>query len=233
MPPKRRGRAKAPAKAKQQAKKQPGKQAAKKPAKKPAKKAPKEDDVRRNRCFLITSKDSVKIQLADASDGSDNYETTGPMGLLENARLFSRDDEWQKELQRSDEVILRHRSCSPYSYMSRQDAVHYAASRLIERVQTYGRLVLQLPGEYVKENRGGMHPIQRDIATTEPKTRNSQGFVDTVHEWTRTFTYTDSEGSCECEAKFTTTVTSLVLLEPSADLVESSDDFGSDSESDC
>ena len=27
------------------------------------------------------------------------------MGLLENARLFSRDDEWQKELQRSDEVI--------------------------------------------------------------------------------------------------------------------------------
>lgn len=88
MPPKKRGRAKAPAKAKQQAKKQPGKQAAKKPAKKPAKKAPKEDDVRRNRCFLITSKDSVKIQLADASDGSDNYETTGPMGLLENARLF-------------------------------------------------------------------------------------------------------------------------------------------------
>ena len=228
MPPKKRGRAKAPAKAKQ-AKKQPAKQA----AKKPAKEAPKEDDVRSNRCFLITSKDSVKIQLADASDGSDNYETTGPMGLLENARLFSRDDEWQKELQRSDEVILRHRSCSPYSYMSRQDAVHYAASRLIERVQTYGRLVLQLPGEYVKENRGGMHPIQRDIATTEPKTRNSQGFVDTVHEWTRTFTYTDSEGSCECEAKFTTTVTSLVLLEPSADLVESSDDFGSDSESDC
>ena len=117
------------------------------------------------------------------------------MGLLENARLFSRDDEWQKELQRSDEVILRHRSCSPYSYMSRQDAVHYAASRLIERIQTYGRLVLQLPGEYVKENRGGMHPIQRDIATTEPKTRNSQGLVDTVHEWTRTYTYTDSEGS--------------------------------------
>ncbi len=206
MPPKRRGRAKAPAKAKQRAKKQPAKQA----AKKPAKEAPKEDDVRSNRCFLITSKDSVKIQLADASDGSDNYETTGPMGLLENARLFSRDDEWQKELQRSDEVILRHRSCSPYSYMSRRDAVHYAASRLIERVQTYGRLVLQLPGEYVQENPGGMHPIQRDIATTEPKTRNSQGLVDTVHEWTRTYTYTDSEGSCECEAKFTTTVTSLV-----------------------
>ena len=228
MPPKKRGRAKAPAKAKQ-AKKQPAKQA----AKKPAKKAPKEDDVRSNRCFLITSKDSVKIQLADASDGSDNYETTGPMGLLENARLFTRDDEWQKELQRSDEVILRHRSCSPYSYMSRQDAVRYAASRLIERVQTYGRLVLQLPGEYVKENRGGMHPIQRDIATTEPKTSNSQGFADTVHEWTRTYTYTDSEGSCECEARFTTTVTSLVLLEPSADLVESSDDSGSDSESDC
>ena len=189
--------------------------------------------MRRNRCFLITSKDSVKIQLADASDGSDNHETTGPMGLLENARLFSRDDEWQKELQRSDEVILRHRSCSPYSYMSRQDAVRYAASRLIERVQTYGRLVLQLPGEYVKENRGGMHPIQRDIATTEPKTRNSQGLVDTVHEWTRAYTYTDSEGSCECEARFTTTVTSLVLLEPSADLVESSDDSGSDSESGC
>ena len=96
MPPKRRGRAKAPAKAKQRAKKQPAKQA----AKKPAKEAPKEDDVRSNRCFLITSKDSVKIQLADASDGSDNHETTGPMGLLENARLFSRDDEWQKELQR-------------------------------------------------------------------------------------------------------------------------------------
>ena len=75
------------------------------------------------------------------------------MGLLENARLFSRDDEWQKELQRSDEVILRHRSCSPYSYMSRQDAVHYAASRLIERIQTYGRLVLQLPGEYVKKKK--------------------------------------------------------------------------------
>ena len=34
-------------------------------------------------------------------------------------------------------------------------------------------------------------------------------------------------------ADATTTVTSLVLLEPSADLVESSDDFGSDSESDC
>ena len=94
--------------------------------------------------------------------------------------------------------------------MSRRDAVHYAASRLIERVQTYGRLVLQLPGEYIQENPGGMHPIQRDIATTEPKTRNSQGLVDTVHEWTRTYTYTDSEGSCECEAKFTTTVTSLV-----------------------
>ena len=170
MPPKKRGRAKAPARAKRQAKKRPAKQA----AKKPAKKAPKEDDVRRNRCFLITSKDSVKIQLADASDGSDNHETTGPMGLLENARLFSRDDEWQKELQRSDEVILRHRSCSPYSYMSRRDAVHYAASRLIERVQTYGRLVLQLPGEYVKKKKivGECTPyklIQRDIATTEPK----------------------------------------------------------------
>ena len=37
MPPKKRGRAKAPAKAKQQAKKPPAKQAAKKPAKKPAK----------------------------------------------------------------------------------------------------------------------------------------------------------------------------------------------------
>ena len=56
MPPKKRGRAKAPARAKRQAKKRPAKQA----AKKPAKKAPKEDDVRRNRCFLITSKDSVK-----------------------------------------------------------------------------------------------------------------------------------------------------------------------------
>ena len=42
MPPKKRGRAKAPAKAKQ---------AAKKPAKEPAKKAPKEDDVRSTAAF--------------------------------------------------------------------------------------------------------------------------------------------------------------------------------------
>ena len=77
MPPKKRGRAKAPARAKRQAKKRPAKQA----AKKPAKKAPKEDDVRRNRCFLITSKDSVKIQLADASGAAGSKAQT--MGLLE------------------------------------------------------------------------------------------------------------------------------------------------------
>ena len=90
MPPKKRGRAKAPARAKRQAKKRPAKQA----AKKPAKKAPKEDDVRRNRCFLITSKDSVKIQLADASDGMTSLVLLEPSAdLVESSDDFGSDSE--------------------------------------------------------------------------------------------------------------------------------------------
>ena len=123
--------------------------------------------------------------------------------------------------------------------MSRQDAVHYAASRLIERIQTYGRLVLQLPGEYVKKKKivGECTPyklIQRDIATTEPKQEILRAsWTPSTSGRGRTLTLTVKDPRNARPRTFTTTVTSLVLLEPSADLVESSDDFGSDSESDC
>ena len=64
----------------------------------------------------------------------------------------------------------------------------------------------------------GTYPVERDVVTTEPETFTDVDDhcpaprVETVHEWTKQYTYTDEEGeSCECEAKFSTTVTSLIV----------------------
>ena len=206
MPPKKRGRAKAPAKAKQQAKKQPGKQAAKKPAKKPAKKAPKEDDVRSGVCYIVTAKDSVKVKLNDSgNDGT--YDTLGPIPTLEYG---CRDDEWYKDIGEGDgEFTVRHQSHCGMAMMSRQDAVLQAGEVLMRRIKTYGPLVLQLTDDYINNYGDREHPVYRDMVTTEP------GYpVETRYEWTRNYTYTDDDGSCQCEAKFTTEVKHMILMQP-------------------
>ena len=230
MPPKKRGRAKAPAKAKQRAKKQPAKQA----AKKPARKAPKED-VRSDTCYVVTSKDSVKVKLNDAGDDG-TFDTLGPIPALEYGCT---DGEWYKDIGEGDgEFIVRHQSYCGMTFMSRQDAVGVAGERLIKRVKRFGPLVLQLPDDYINNHGDGMHPVARDMATTEPEKepglRGAMDRRDTIHEWTRTYTYEDVNGPCQCEAKFTTEVISTILMQPMGQAdVDSSDDSGSDSESDC
>ena len=92
-----------------------------------------------------------------------------------------------------------------------------------------------------------VYPVQRDVVTTEPEpTRwlhlapplmyvpDQYAKVETVHKWTKQFTFTNEDSSsCECEAKFSTTVTSLILRqtgEKSGIRVADSSDAESDSD---
>lgn len=73
-----------------------------------------------------------------------------------------------------------------------------------------------------------VYPVQRDVVTTEPEPTmwlhlnpplmyipDEHAKVDTVHSWTKQFTYTDREGkTCECTANFSTTVTSMIVSQP-------------------
>ena len=107
------------------------------------------------------------------------------------------------------------------------------------------------PSKLLYDLHRDVYPVQRDVVTTEPEptmwlhvpfrdyisdeiaveeeeipASNAHAKVDTVHEWTKQFTYsgsdsvyvTDREGaSCECEAKFSTTVTSRILRQSGED----------------
>ena len=257
MPPKKRGRAKAPAKAKQ-AKKQPAKQAAKKPAKKGA---PQKVDGSSGCCYMIHSRDSVKIELAEASDDSDEYECLGPLPTLLTG---CSNDEWVEKFAEVGEligdrtVVARHQSCDPRVFLSRRDAVDAAYKRLVKRVKIYAHAkiysvaarrqvrepVLQLYDDYINPS-GTYDPLPGDVSTHEPfegkhapwgpLSPSIMDGVDTVHDWAQTFTYTDDkEDTCQCLAKFSTIVTPMILVQPMGQAdVDSSDDSGSDSESDC
>lgn len=140
--------------------------------------------------------------------------------------------------------VYTHQSTERLAFATREDAVAAAYRRLVWRVDCYSNntmsgfgsepVLQQFPDGYFEFDgdeeeepdrhdyaHRGVYPVGRDVVTTEPETLTDvdEQFpapkLETVHKWTKQYIFTDEKGeSCECEAKFSTTVTSQFLLPP-------------------